>query len=541
MTNADVGEEKTYLDHAGSQLPAKRLIDSFAADLNTNLYGNPHSASTPSHLAGERIDEIRERTLRFFNASPADFDLIFVSNATAAVRLVAECVCDYVSSFPASGVRSSLAKKPIFSFSCHRDSHNSLVGIRELARTHRCVSDEGIEAWISSPPSKKDSNGIHLVAYPGQSNFNGRRLPLHWPRAIRKVGLPNTYTLLDAAALATTAPLNLDAIQPDFTAISFYKIFGFPDLGALIVRKASGTPILSSRRYFGGGTVDIVVTSTSPTKDGKAWHVKRSSLHEQLEEGTLPFRAIFALGHALRTHAALFGAEPMSAISARTAALSAYAYQRMVAMRHRNGAAVFVVYKDARSTYGDAQTQGATIAFNVLRPDGEPHGFKDVERAADKRGIYVRSGGHCNPGGIAAYLGWTPRDMKVAYEELGHSCSNPIQVLMGRAMGVVRISLGACSVKADIDNFLCFVREEYVDKPVVSAPKVGFSEILTEVDSGGSSPELDSGSGADVPLGSLKRLSTKGRNRRFPKSLVDLSKVRKMWNSVGIGMIEVDV
>jgi selenocysteine lyase/cysteine desulfurase len=65
----------------------------------------------------------------------------------------------------------------------------------------------------------------------------------------------STYTLLDAAALATTAPLDLSdaATAPDFTAISFYKIFGFPNIGALIVRKASAH-VLNNRRYFGGGT-----------------------------------------------------------------------------------------------------------------------------------------------------------------------------------------------------------------------------------------------------------------------------------------------
>jgi molybdenum cofactor sulfurtransferase len=39
---------------------------------------------------------------------------------------------------------------------------------------------------------------------------------------------------------------------PDFTCLSLYKIFGFPDIGALVVRKESGH-ILTLRRYFGGG------------------------------------------------------------------------------------------------------------------------------------------------------------------------------------------------------------------------------------------------------------------------------------------------
>lgn len=43
---------------------------------------------------------------------------------------------------------------------------------------------------------------------------------------------------------------------PDFTCLSLYKIFGFPDLGALVVRRASGH-ILTLRKYFGGGEGDL--------------------------------------------------------------------------------------------------------------------------------------------------------------------------------------------------------------------------------------------------------------------------------------------
>ena len=63
----------------------------------SNLYGNPHSASSPSALAGHRVDAIRERALRFFNADPDEFDLVFVANATDAIKMVVECVRDYAA------------------------------------------------------------------------------------------------------------------------------------------------------------------------------------------------------------------------------------------------------------------------------------------------------------------------------------------------------------------------------------------------------------------------------------------------------------
>jgi hypothetical protein len=43
--------------------------------------------------------------------------------------------------------------------------------------------------------------------------------------------------LLDCAKLATSTPLDLTAVRPDFVMISFYKILGYPTgLGALLVR-----------------------------------------------------------------------------------------------------------------------------------------------------------------------------------------------------------------------------------------------------------------------------------------------------------------
>ena len=137
-----------------------------------NLYGNPHSASTPSAIAGHRVDIIREKTLRFFGADPEHYDLIFVSNATAAMKLVVECMSDFAQSD---------AKKLGFWYGYHKDAHNSLVGIRELSKGHKCFeSDKQVESWISKGTEWSVSAKLGLFAYPGQSNMTGRRLPLSW-------------------------------------------------------------------------------------------------------------------------------------------------------------------------------------------------------------------------------------------------------------------------------------------------------------------------------------------------------------------------
>lgn len=269
----------------------------------------------------------------------------------------------------------------------------------------------------------------------------------------------STYTLLDAAALATTAPLDLSdpAIAPDFTAVSFYKIFGFPNIGALIVRKDSGH-VLQNRRYFGGGTVDMVISIND------TWHAKKdATVHDRLEDGTLPFHSIFALDHAISVHERLYGPDPMKFISMHTAQLARKLYDGLSKMTHSNGTPVVRIYKDDNAIYGDPSTQGATIAFNVQRPDGRLVGFEEVEEAADERQIYVRSGSLCNPGGVATYLEWSPAEMRAAYAA-GHRCANPQQIVFSKATGVVRISLGAMSISADVMRLLSFIKEVYVDQ-----------------------------------------------------------------------------
>lgn len=267
-----------------------------------------------------------------------------------------------------------------------------------------------------------------------------------------------TYTLLDAAALASTAPLDLSdpATAPDFTALSFYKIFGFPNIGALLVRKGS-EHVLSNRKFYGGGTVDMIINM------GDTWHAKKEgAVHNRLEDGTLPFHSIFALDHAMTVHERLYGPNPMKFISHHTAQLGKMLYEGLSSLKHSNGTPLAIIYKDDNAIYGDPTVQGATVAFNVCKADGNMVGYENVEEAADERQIYVRSGSLCNPGGMASYLGWSPSEMRAAYAA-GHRCSHPTQLMFGRPTGVVRVSLGAMSTERDVRTFLNFMEEVYMD------------------------------------------------------------------------------
>jgi molybdenum cofactor sulfurtransferase len=70
--------------------------------------------------------------------------------------------------------------------------------------------------------------------------------------------------------------------------------------------------------------------------------------------------------------------------------------------------------------------------------------------------------------------------MRAAYAA-GHRCANPKQIVFGKATGVVRVSLGAMSVSADVTTFLDFMEEVYVDQYPVE-PEVDAKEFLMSLD-----------------------------------------------------------
>ena len=423
--------------------------------MNTNLLGNPHSNSPSSMLSTDVIESTRLQALAFFKADPEHFDLIFVANATAAIKLVMDCLSDH-------------SQRAASWYSYHTDSHTSLVGVREAAgRSSRCfISDKEVNDWIHARQSKRlpeqDSptgEEIRLFAYPAQSNMNGRRLPLSWSGSIRSANTPSSqvFTLLDAAAYVTTAQLDLSDPDsaPDFIALSFYKIFGYPDLGALVVRKAS-SHVLSERRYFGGGTVDMVVNGTNNGTNTDAWHSKKStSLHEMLEDGTPAFHSILALNLALKVHQRLFGS--MENVSKYTCNLVTILHRKMSKLSHVNGLRLCKIYESSPSRYGNSKDQGPTIAFNVCNSRGEWIGKSDFERLAILNNIQLRTGGVCNPGGIASALEMSPMEMRNNFDE-GLRCGNELDEINGKPTGIVRVSLGAMSSLKDIEYFISFLQ-----------------------------------------------------------------------------------
>ena len=199
---------------------------------------------------------------------------------------------------------------------------------------------------------------------------------------------------------------------------------------------------------------------------GAQWHAKKeTSIHERLEDGTLPFHSIIALDAALDTHTRLYGS--MANISAHTRFLAKRVYDRLSSLTHFNDSRMSNL--SASSTFGNTDTQGPIIAFNLRNSQGDFVPKTEVEKLATVQNLQLRSGSVCNPGGTASTLGWTGPELRRHYST-GLRCGDSHDVIGGRPTGILRVSIGAMTNMKDIDSLINFVEEFYVEKipPIVA-------------------------------------------------------------------------
>lgn len=424
-----------YLDHTGSTLYPESLVRSHAARLATGILGNPHSENPASQDSTEEIELARDAVLRFFSADPDEYAVCFVANATAAVKLVAE-------SFPF---------RPDSRFVLSADNHNSVNGIREFAA--RRGADVVYlpltrELRLANPlaylPDRR-GRPASLLAFPAQSNFSGVLHPLDLIDAAHERG----YTvLLDAAAYAPTHPLHLGRVGADFVAISFYKMFGYPTgIGALIARREALAEL--ERPWFSGGAVDFVSV-------GAGMHQLRNG-EPGFEDGTPNFLGLGAVAHGL----AFLAEIGLEAIEAHVLGLCARMLEGLTAIRYPNGFPAVRIYGPT-----SLQARGATVAFNLLDPDGDVVPYETLVAAAGAEGISLRGGCFCNPGASEAAFAYDVVRLRACLEQLGKAFTHRglSECMGGAPVGAVRASLGLSSNEEDVERLLILLRRISEDR-----------------------------------------------------------------------------
>ena len=388
--------DHAYLDYTGAALYPTCLVAGHAEMLRGAVLGNPHSESGASLASSALLAEARGRVRRFFHAD--DYEVCFTLNASGAMRLVAE-------SFP-FGPRTGLVLSV--------DNHNSVNGVREYARRAGAAVRYASLDLDGRIDERAFADPAGLFAFPAQSNFSGARYSLELVSMAKAAGYA---VLLDAASFAPTSALDLRTVSPDFVAISFYKMFGYPTgVGALLARRDSLSRL--RRPWFAGGTVEHV-TVREPS------HVFRTGA-EAFEDGTVNFLSIGAVSEGLRWLDEL----GLERVGLHSNHLSRCLASTLTSLRHRGGGPMVQLYGPA-----DQRLKGAVVTFNVLDEQGSTLPHETVETAAREVRVSVRGGCFCNPGAAEQF-------------GLGFGALTP---------GAVRASLGVANNMRDVERLVDLV------------------------------------------------------------------------------------
>ena len=422
-----------YLDYTGGGLYPISIVMRHAEFLTTHVLGNPHSVNRTSALAGERIESCRAHVLRFFNASPDEYAVVFTANASHALKLVGEA-------YPFDP-----GDQLLLTF----DNHNSVNGIREFDRAHgaktTCLPlippDLRVdEANLHRMLDQATPGGHNLFAYPAQSNFSGVEHPLEWIAPAQARGWD---VLLDAAAFVPTNRLDLSRVHPDYVALSFYKMFGHPTGVGVLIAKRSALEQLH-RPWFSGGTITVA------SVQGDRHFLAEGAA--AFEDGTLDYTNIPAVDDGL----AFLGRVGLDHIHERVHCLTGWLLDALLALRHSGGRPLVKVYGPATTT-----GRGATIAFNIHDATGAVVEHTAVETGAAKAGISLRTGCFCNPGAGEVALGLSAAELDRCFTESGDRMTREDFgrcLEGGKSPGAVRVSLGLVSTFADAHAFVRFAR-----------------------------------------------------------------------------------
>lgn len=422
-----------YLDYTGGGLYGESQILRHMDLLRSHVFGNPHSTNPTSRSTTELVETTRRKVLDFFQGSADEYAVIFTSNASTALKLVGE-------SYPFEP-----GDRLLLTF----DNHNSVNGIREFDRARGAettyipvdppdmrVREEILKARLEEPGA-----GHHnLFAYPAQSNFSGVQHPLEWIDIAHGFGWD---VLLDAAAFVPTNRLDLGRWKPDYVALSFYKMFGYPTgVGALIAR----WPALEQlhRPWFAGGTIEVASVQAD------SHYLAAGSA--AFEDGTLDYANIPAIGYGLD----FLQSMGLDTIHRRVACLSGWLIEALLQLRHANGRPLIQLYGPAGT-----ENRGGTVTLNFYDDVGRVIDHQVIEQAANQDNISLRTGCFCNPGAGEMALGLSRQELVTCFSSADRSMTyNDFRLCIdGKETGAVRVSVGAVTNFHDVYLFSRFARQ----------------------------------------------------------------------------------
>ncbi|HNT77172.1 MAG TPA: SufS family cysteine desulfurase [Anaerolineae bacterium] len=345
------GKRLVFLDSAASSQKPRAVIAAMTR-VYTHSYANVHRGLYAlAEEATEAYEGARVKLARFINA-PDPAEVIYVRNATEGLNLVAY----------SWGIEHIHAGDRIVI--TEMEHHANLVPWQQLALRQGAelayvpVTNDGRLDLAALPPLLADGR-TKLVACSVMSNVLGTLPPV--TQVAELAHAAGALVVMDAAQAAPHQPVDVQALGPDFLAISGHKLCG-PGMGILWGR---GELLDAMPPFLYGG--DMIRTV-------KRYQSKWNDLPHKFEAGTPPIAEAVGLGAAVD----FLGAIGMEAIHAHEQELLAYALPRLAEVPgiHILGPGL-----------GE---RGGVVSFWLEA--AHPH---DIAALLDEDGICIRAGHHC--------------------------------------------------------------------------------------------------------------------------------------------------
>ena len=426
-----------YLDYTGAGQYSDQQISFF----RQNLLKTAHLSRKEKEI---KVKLIKEEFLSFLGANPNDYLFISVASATQALKLLGE-------HFP-------WKNDSIYSYT--RYNHNSVLGIRRYA------VDSGSSFQASDWPINS-TNVLNmmdstieksLLIFPLEDNFAGTKPEEKEFKTLLTEKPDNWFIVGDTAAFLPTNPLNLEELPFDAIIMSFYKIFGFPNSGALVIRKELANILANHKNYLETQLYDSDLNSFESfdfsLSNPKFQNYDMEELQKILEDDPLSYEMALGIYEGVKQLKAL----EMTKIQKHVYKLTHRLYRNLSLLQHSTG-------QNAIEIYGNHHLgitrQGGIVAFNIKQPGGDYIGYAIVVKEASQAGFNLRGGCHCNPG--ACFESVRINESKVkAYFAKKTTCGDTNDIVDGTPLGAVRASLGWASTIKDVDSLVEWINDNYV-------------------------------------------------------------------------------
>ncbi len=341
----------SYLDSAASAQKPEVVLKAMDEFYRTS-YANVHrGVYTLSEQATARYEATRGAVAKFLNAFTSE-EIIFTKNATDALNLVASSLCQTL-------------KTDDEILLTQLEHHANLVPWQQHAKLRGLklkffpITKAGYLDYTKL--NEYITPGTKVVSVSGMSNVLG--CITHLPSIIEAAHKVGAVVVVDAAQLATHKPIDVQALDCDFLAITGHKLFGPSGIGVLYGKKALLEELPPYQ--FGGSMINEV-----------SWHDSTwAEVPAKFEAGTPP------IAEAVGLHAAINFITELGwgAIQKHELEITEYGLEELKKINslHLTG---------PQSSFN----RGPVFSFTI---DGvHPH---DLASILDEHGVAVRAGHHC--------------------------------------------------------------------------------------------------------------------------------------------------